>query len=89
MQNTRIVGNGIDSLRGMALTSVQMHLNTSQVIQSTFTVDGATLKRVNGILQIVGITDASITKVASGKTLRTQAVNTGRILAILISTKAL
>lgn len=81
MQNTRMVGNGVDSLRGMALN---IGADASKYIPGDsihVTVDGATLKRVNGILQIVGISNASITKVASGKTLRTQAVNTGRILA--------
>lgn len=81
MQNARIVGNGVDSLRGMAFN---IGADASKYIPGDsihVTVDGATLKRVNGILQIVGVTDASITKIASGRALRTQAVNTARISA--------
>lgn len=81
MQNARVVGTGIDSLRGMAFN---IGADASKYIPGDsihVTVDGATLKRVNGILQIVGITDASITKIASGRALRTQAVNTARISA--------
>jgi hypothetical protein len=81
MQNARVVGNGVDSLRGMAFN---IGADASKYIPGDsihVTVDGATLKRVNGILQIVGVTDASITKIASGRALRTQAVNTARISA--------
>lgn len=81
MQNARVVGNGVDSLRGMAFN---IGADASKYIPGDsihVTVDGATLKRVNGILQIVGLTDASITKIASGRALRTQAVNTARIAA--------
>lgn len=81
LQNSRMAGNGIDSLRGMAFNigsdaSTYLPGDSVHII-----IDGATLKRVNGILQIVGLTNTSVTKVASGKTVRTQAVNTGRILA--------
>ncbi|RZL62551.1 MAG: hypothetical protein EOO93_08510 [Pedobacter sp.] len=81
MQNARIVGNGIDSLRGMA---INIGADASKYIPGDsihVTVDGATLKRVNGVLQIVGVTDAAVTKIAAGRALRTQAVNTARISA--------
>ncbi len=81
MQNSRMAGNGIDSLRGMAFnigSDASKYLPGDSV---HIKVDGATLKRVNGILQIVGVSNASVTKISSGKTVRTQAVNTGRILA--------
>ncbi len=81
LQNSRIAGNGIDSLRGMA---VNIGADASKYIPGDsvhVNVDGATLKRIDGILQIVGLNNADVTKIASGRVLRTQAVNTGKILA--------
>jgi hypothetical protein len=81
MQNSRLAGNGIDSLRGMAfnigadaakyISGDSIHVN----------IEGSTLKRVNGILQITGVNSTSITKIASGKTPKIQVVNTARMLA--------
>ncbi|MFA6276695.1 MAG: DUF5689 domain-containing protein [Pedobacter sp.] len=81
LQNSRMAGNGIDSLRGMAFNIGADASKYAPGDSVHINVDGATLKRVNGILQIVGVTNASVKKVASGRTLRTQAVNTGKILA--------
>lgn len=81
MQNSRLAGNGIDSLRGMAfnigaeatkyIPGDSIHVN----------IEGSTLKRVDGILQIIGVPLTSITKIASGKTPKTLVVNTARLLA--------
>jgi hypothetical protein len=81
MQNSRMAGNGIDSLRGMAFN---IGVDASKYIPGDsihVKVDGAVLKRIDGILQIVGVTNSSVAKIASGKTLKTQAINTGKILA--------
>lgn len=81
MQNSRMTGNGIDSLRGMA---INLGAEASKYIPGDSVhvkIDGATLKRVNGILQITGVQSTAVNKVAAGRTLRTQAVNTGKILA--------
>ncbi|MBB5438179.1 hypothetical protein HDC92_001854 [Pedobacter sp. AK017] len=81
LQNSRMAGNGIDSLRGMAFN---IGADASKYIPGDsvhINVNGATLKRIDGILQIVGVANESVTKIAGGKTLKTQAINTGRILA--------
>lgn len=81
MQNSRMTGNGIDSLRGIA---INLGAEASKYIPGDSVhvkIDGAVLKRMNGILQIVGVQSTAVNKVAAGRTLRTQAVNTGKILA--------
>lgn len=81
MQNSRMAGNGIDSLRGMAFNigpDASKYLPGDSV---HIKVDGGILKRVNGILQIIGVSNTSVTKISSGRTVRTQAINTGKILA--------
>lgn len=69
VQNLRTVGNGIDSLRGMAFN---IGADASKYIPGDsvhINIEGAVLKRVDGILQITGKSGADVTKVASGKTL--------------------
>ncbi len=81
LQNSRTAGNGIDSLRGMA---INIGADASKYIAGDsvhVNVDGATLKRIDGILQIVGVNNTDVTKIAGGRVLRTQAVNTGKMLA--------
>jgi len=81
MQNSRLAGNGIDSLRGMAFN---LGADASKFIPGDsihVKVEGATLKRVNGILQITGVQLSAITKIASGKTPKMLVVNTAAMLA--------
>ncbi len=81
LQNSRITGSGIDSLRGMAFN---LGSDASKYIPGDsvhIKVDGAVLKRTNGILQITGITNAAVNKVASGRPVNTQLVTIGAFLA--------
>lgn len=81
LQNSRIAGNAVDSLRGM---SFNIGADASNYIPGDsvhIKVEGAVLKRVNGILQLTGVSGASITKVAAGRQIKMQSVSTGAILA--------
>lgn len=81
IQNSRIVGNGIDSVRGMAVNigadAAKYTIGDSVHIK----VEGGVLKRVNGTLQITGLAGSAINKVASGKTIKVPVVNIGKLLA--------
>ncbi|MES2651123.1 MAG: DUF5689 domain-containing protein [Bacteroidota bacterium] len=81
VQNSRISGGvAIDSLRGM---SFNIGATASDFIPGDsihVKVEGGVLKRVNGILQITGLPSSAITKVASGRQIKIQAVSTGAIL---------
>ncbi len=80
VQNTRPTGLAIDSLRGMSF-SIGAAASTFVPGDSIHVkVEGGVLKRVNGILQIMGLSNSAITKVASGRQIKTQAVSTGAIL---------
>ncbi|RZK43977.1 MAG: hypothetical protein EOO90_01590 [Pedobacter sp.] len=82
MQNSRISGGiAIDSLRGM---SFNIGAEASSFVPGDsihVKVEGGVLKRVNGILQVTGLSGSAVTKVASGRQIKTQAVSTGAILA--------
>jgi len=81
VQNTRPAGLAIDSLRGM---SFNIGAAASEFVPGDsvhIKVEGGILKRVNSILQITGLTNSAVTKVASGRQVKTQAVSTGAILA--------
>lgn len=65
IQNTRRVGNGIDSLRGMA---INIGADAAKYVPGDsvhIKLDGAVLKRVDGMLQITGVNGSAVTKVAS------------------------
>jgi hypothetical protein len=82
MQNSRISGGvAIDSLRGMAFNIGTGAADFIPGDSIHVKIDGGVLKRVNGILQITGLTSSAITKVAAGRQIKTQAVSTGAILA--------
>jgi len=81
LQNSRMTGSGIDSLRGMA---INIGNDASKYIPGDSVhvkIDGGVLKRVNGILQIQGVSGESVSKIASNRSLKTQVVTVGRILA--------
>jgi len=79
VQNSRIAGNGIDSLRGIAFnvgTEAAKYIPGDSV---HVRITGSTLKRVNGTLQIEGVTAAGIEKKAAGRSIILRAVNTGML----------
>lgn len=82
MQNSRITnGPSIDSLRGMAFN---IGADASKYIPGDsiqVKINGGTLKRVDGVLQIVGLSNAAVTKVATGARIKLQAGITKDILA--------
>lgn len=82
VQNSRISGGvAIDSLRGMSFSIGATASNFVPGDSVHVKVEGGVLKRVNGILQITGLQGSAVTKVASGRQIKTQAVSTGAILA--------
>ena len=67
LQNSRTAGNGIDSLRGMA---INIGAEASKYVPGDSVhvkIEGGQLKRVDGILQITGVSGANVIKVASGR----------------------
>jgi hypothetical protein len=79
VQNSRIAGNAIDSLRGIAVnigTDAAKYMPGDSV---HINIVGATLKRVNGILQLAGVTPASVEKKATGRRVILRLVNTGEL----------
>lgn len=81
LQNSRISGNGIDSLRGIAVnigaTEAAKYVPGDSV---HIKIDGTTLKRTNGVLQIQGVLASNIQKMGSGRALKVQSVTTSGIL---------
>lgn len=68
VQNSKNMGGGIDSLRGIAINLGDAAANYVPGDSVHIKIEGGTLKRVNGILQITGLTTASVEKKASGIT---------------------
>ncbi|WP_029285160.1 DUF5689 domain-containing protein [Pedobacter sp. R20-19] len=80
LQNSRVTGSGIDSLRGIA---INIGAESSKYVPGDsihVKIDGSTLKRVDGILQLTGVNASEIKKIASGKNMRTQAVNAATLI---------
>ena len=81
IQNSRMVGSGIDSVRGMAINigadAAKYAIGDSVHIK----VDGGVLKRVDGILQITGVSSTAVNKVASGKAIKVPIVSSAQLLA--------
>lgn len=66
IQNLRSVSATIDSIRGMAFN---IGADAAKFVPGDsvhISIEGAVLKRVNGILQITGLTGANVQKVATG-----------------------
>ncbi|MCZ4223087.1 DUF5689 domain-containing protein [Pedobacter rhodius] len=79
LQNSRIAGNGIDSLRGIAInlgTDAAKYIPGDSV---HVRITGSTLKRINGILQLTGVAASNIEKKASGRNIITRAVNSASL----------
>ncbi|MFN0292321.1 DUF5689 domain-containing protein [Pedobacter helvus] len=81
IQNSRMVGNGIDSVRGIAINIGSEAASYSFGDSLHVKVEGGILRRVDGILQITGLNTSAINKVASGKTVKIPVVNVGALLA--------
>jgi len=80
LQNSRINGTA-DSLRGISFNIGAAASNYIPGDSLHIKLDGGVLKRVDGVLQIAGLTNSAITKVATGRIIKLQAANTGAILA--------
>lgn len=81
VQNTRRVGNGIDSLRGMA---INIGADAAKYVPGDsvhINLEGGVIKRVDGILQITGISANKVTKVASGLSIKPYRGFSNQILA--------
>nr|WP_276902986.1 DUF5689 domain-containing protein [Pedobacter kyonggii] len=79
VQNSRIAGNGIDSLRGIA---INIGAEAAKYIPGDSVhvkITGSTMQRVNGILQLAGVVPSNIEKKASGKAIILRAVNAGAL----------
>ncbi|QPH39976.1 DUF5689 domain-containing protein [Pedobacter endophyticus] len=79
LQNSRIAGNGVDSLRGIAInigTEAAKYVPGDSVHVK---ITGSTMKRVNGILQLDGVAPTNVDKKASGRSIILRAVNTGAL----------
>lgn len=69
VQNLRATGNGIDSLRGIA---INIGADAAKYVPGDSVhvkIEGGVLKRVDGILEITGIAGANVTKISSGRKL--------------------
>ncbi|RZK92683.1 MAG: hypothetical protein EOO98_02235 [Pedobacter sp.] len=79
LQNSRIAGSGIDSLRGIA---INIGADAAKYIPGDSVhvrITGATLKKVSGMLQLAGVLASNIEKKASGRAIITRAVNTAAL----------
>ncbi|MCX2430251.1 DUF5689 domain-containing protein [Pedobacter sp. GR22-10] len=81
VQNSRITGSGIDSLRGIAINIGTASANYVPGDSVHVKIDGSTMKRVDGILQLTGVNAGEIKKISSGRSVRTQAVNTATLIS--------
>ena len=79
LQNSRITGSGIDSLRGIAINIGSESAKYVPGDSVHIKIEGSTLKRENGILQLAGVNAGEIKKIASGKSIKVQAVNAGTL----------
>jgi hypothetical protein len=66
IQNLRPVSSAIDSLRGIAINIGAAAANYVPGDSVQIKIEGGVLKRVNGILQITGVSASDIVKVKSG-----------------------
>ncbi|WP_233165901.1 DUF5689 domain-containing protein [Pedobacter sp. ASV12] len=69
VQNLRATGNGIDSLRGIA---INIGADAAKYVPGDSVhvkIEGGVLKRVDGILEVTGISGANVTKISSGRKL--------------------
>ena len=71
----------LNELRGMAIdlgTAAEQYVPGDSV---TVNLEGGIMKRINGLLQVTGLTESAVTKIASGKTIAVNRVPSSYILA--------
>ncbi len=79
IQNSRVAGNAIDSLRGIA---INLGSEASKYVPGDSVhvkITDATLTRANGILQLTGVIPSNIEKKASGRRIILRAVTAGAL----------
>lgn len=81
LQNSRIVGNGIDSVRGIAFNIGADAAKFATGDSLHIKVEGGILKRINGVLQITGVPATAINKVASGRAIKVPIVSSAQLMA--------
>ncbi|WP_207535901.1 DUF5689 domain-containing protein [Desertivirga arenae] len=81
VQNLRRAGNGIDSLRGIAINIGEAAAGYVPGDSVTVKIEGGVLKRVDGILQITGVSSAEVKKVASNVRLLRTPLSAATMLA--------
>ncbi|RYF22366.1 MAG: hypothetical protein EOO42_08930 [Flavobacteriales bacterium] len=81
VQNLRMAGNGIDSLRGMAINIGSAAADYVPGDSVHIRIEGGILKRVNGILQITGVSPSNVEKVASNINLMVTPISAVTMLA--------
>ncbi|SMC68186.1 DUF5689 domain-containing protein [Pedobacter nyackensis] len=81
IQNLRQVSSGIDSLRGIAINVGAAAANYVPGDSVQIKIEGGVLRRVNGILQITGVSATDIVKVKSGVKLLYMPVSAITLLA--------
>jgi hypothetical protein len=81
IQNLRMVGSGIDSLRGIAINIGAAAATYVPGDSVKVKIEGCVLKRVNGILQITGVSPSSVEKIASGINLLVTPISAVSMLA--------
>ena len=79
VQNAKNLGGGVDSLRGIAINIGVAAANYIPGDSVHVNIEGGILKRVNGVLQITGLTEAKIEKKATGVNLRVTQVSTSNL----------
>lgn len=82
VQNAKNMGSGVDSLRGIAINIGDAAANYVPGDSVHIKIEGGTLKRINGILQVTGLTAANIEKKATGITPRVAFVTAVNLAAM-------
>ncbi len=82
IQNAKNMGSGVDSLRGIAINLGNDAANYVPGDSVHIKMEGGVLKRINGILQVTGLTAANVEKKATGITPRVAFVTTVNLAAM-------
>lgn len=80
VQNSRIVGNGIDSVRGIAFNIGADAAKFTTGDSVHIKVEGGVLKRVDNVLQIAGIPGSAVNRVATNKSISSPVVTIRQLL---------
>ncbi|MCD0488160.1 DUF5689 domain-containing protein [Pedobacter sp. MC2016-14] len=80
IQNLRMVGSGIDSLRGIAINIGAAAADYVPGDSVHITIENSVLKRSDGVLQITGVSPSNVKKVASGVKLLSTPMSAATVL---------